>query len=162
MEKINDVKSKFPSDWKLPNVYLLHGSISDEEINELYNHPKVKAHISLTKGEGFGRPLLEATISQKPVIASAWSGHTDFLEQSKAILLPGELTQVHPSAVWDKVVIPESKWFTVNYQTASKVLTDVHKNYKNYIPNEFIPIIQCLQRISKKGIQITFLKGKTS
>ena len=36
----------------LPNVYLLHGELLDEEMNELYNHPKVKAHVSFTKGEG--------------------------------------------------------------------------------------------------------------
>ena len=50
-------------------------------MNQLYNHPKVKAHISLTHGEGFGRPLLEATISEKPVIVSNWSGHLDFLNK---------------------------------------------------------------------------------
>ncbi len=31
----------------------------------MYNHPKVKAHVSFTHGEGFGRPLLEASISEK-------------------------------------------------------------------------------------------------
>ena len=44
---------------KLPNVYLLHGDLTDEEMNQLYNHPKVKAHLTFTHGEGFGRPLLE-------------------------------------------------------------------------------------------------------
>ena len=37
----------------LPNVYLLHGEFTDEEMNTLYNHPKVKAMVNLTKGEGF-------------------------------------------------------------------------------------------------------------
>jgi len=43
----------------LPNIYVLNGEFSDSEMNELYNHPKVKAMVSFTKGEGFGRPLLE-------------------------------------------------------------------------------------------------------
>ena len=30
-------------------------------MNHLYNHSKVKAHISFTKGEGYGRPLTEAS-----------------------------------------------------------------------------------------------------
>jgi len=47
----------------LPNIYLLHGELTEKEMNTIYNHPKVKAHISLTKGEGFGRPLLEASVS---------------------------------------------------------------------------------------------------
>ena len=35
--------------------------------------------VSFTKGEGFGRPLLEFSAIGKPIIASGWSGHTDFL-----------------------------------------------------------------------------------
>ena len=62
LEKINEIKSKVKG--KLPNVYLLHGDLEDEEINELYNHPKVKAHVTFTHGEGFGRPLLEACFSE--------------------------------------------------------------------------------------------------
>ena len=56
MEKINSIKSGVKGN--LPNVYLVHGDFDDNEINQLYNHPKVKAHITLTHGEGFGRPLL--------------------------------------------------------------------------------------------------------
>lgn len=116
----------------LPPIYLLHGELSDEEMNALYNHPKVKAHVTFTKGEGFGRPLLEASLSGKPVIASDYSGQLDFLHKPNAVLLPGQLTQVHKSAVWEKVIVPESQWFTVNYGYASAVLKDVFKNYKKY------------------------------
>ena len=112
--KIKDVKSKFPSDWKLPNVYLLHGSLSDEDMNTLYNHPKVKAFVSLTHGEGFGRPLLEATMTGLPVIATNWSGHLDFLDTENSILLGGELIKIPKSVVWKDIIIPESQWFNVN------------------------------------------------
>lgn len=114
---------------KAPNIYLLHGDLTDEEMNSLYNHPKIKAMISFTKGEGFGRPLLEFGITGKPIIASDWSGHKDFLKY--ATLLPGELTQVDKSAA-DKFILRDSKWFTVNYSYASKVLQDVTDNYKKY------------------------------
>ena len=69
----------------IPSVYLLHGEFTDKEMNEIYNHPKVKAMISLTKGEGFGRPLLEFSLVDKPIIVTGWSGHLDFL--SKIMLL---------------------------------------------------------------------------
>lgn len=82
----------------LPNIYLLHGEFSDSEMNELYNHPKVKAMVNLTKGEGFGRPLLEFSLSKKPILTTNWSGHTDFLNPEFTTMLPGQLTQVHPSA----------------------------------------------------------------
>ena len=119
----------------LPPVYLLHGELTDEEMNALNNHPKVKAHITFTKGEGFGRPLLEATLSGKPVIASGWSGQMDFLNRNLATLLPGQLTPVHKSAQWENVIIPESQWYTVNYNYASAAIKDIYKNYKKYETN---------------------------
>ena len=128
LNKINSVKSQFPSDWKLPNVYLLHGDLSGEEINYLYNHPKVKAFVSLTHGEGFGRPLLEATMTGLPVIASNWSGHVDFLDEEKSILISGEMKQVPKSAVWKDIVIPESQWFNVNEQQTKKALVFTFEN----------------------------------
>lgn len=114
----------------LPNIYLLHGDLTDEEMNSLYNHPKIKAHVSFTKGEGYGRPLAEASLSVKPILASNYSGHLDFLKHG--VLLPGTMTNVHPSAAWDKVILKESSWFTVDYGHAGQAMIDVIDNYKNY------------------------------
>ena len=132
LEKINKIRVAV-GDKDLPNVYLLHGELEDTEVNELYNHPKVKAHVSFTKGEGYGRPLLEASISQKPVIAPNWSGHIDFLDKDMSVLLPGQVTQIHPSAVVQNMLLAESGWFTVDYKKAAETLEDVYKNYKNYL-----------------------------
>ena len=129
LDKIRAIQQYVGGD--LPPVYLLHGEFSDEDINELYNHPKIKAFVSFTKGEGYGRPLLEFTTSQKPVIAPNWSGHVDFLSELST-LLPGMLTPIHPSAVIQNMILPESAWFTVNDKEASKTLEDVFKNYKKY------------------------------
>lgn len=112
---------------------MLHGTFSDEEINTLYNHPKIKAHVSFTKGEGYGRPLLEASISAKPIIAPNWSGHIDFLQGDMSILLPGQVTQIHPSAVVPNLLIAESGWFSISENVASSALHDVWKDYKKFL-----------------------------
>jgi glycosyltransferase involved in cell wall biosynthesis len=112
-------------------IYLLYGDLTDNEMNSLYNHPKIKAMVSLTKGEGFGRPLLEFTMTGKPVIASNWSGHKDFLPLDKAVMIGGVLTDVHDSAV-DKFVLKNSKWFTANYSEASAVLKLVRDEYDTF------------------------------
>jgi len=101
-------------------------------MNSLYNYPKIKAMISFTKGEGYGRPLAEFSLTGKPILASNWSGQLDFLHPEYCTLLPGQLTEVHPSAS-DKFIVKESKWFTIQYQYASKVIKDVYKNYKKYL-----------------------------
>ncbi len=129
LNKINQVKSIFPKDWKLPPIYLLHGDLSIEEMNELYNHPKVKSMVSLTHGEGFGRPLLEATMVGLPVIASNWSGQTDFLNVNQSLLLPGKLEQVPSSAVWKDIIISESKWFSVDDSGVYKTLNYCFENH---------------------------------
>ena len=133
LDKIKAVKDTIEGD--LPNIYLLHGDFEDTEMNDLYNHPKVKAHINLTHGEGFGRPLLEASISQKPVITSNWSGHIDFLHKDLSILLPGSLQNVERGSIPDDFMVDGSQWFTVNYQQASATMKDVYKKYKKYTPN---------------------------
>jgi hypothetical protein len=136
-----------------PNVYLMHGDLSPTELNELYNHPKVKAHISFTKGEGFGRPLLEASLSEKPVIAPNWSGHIDFLKHST--LLPGNLQEIHPSVIWDKVLVKGSRWFYVNQLYAEKVLKDVFKSYKKHLQ-----LAKQQSNLSKKEFSIKKMNEK--
>ena len=132
LAKLKQIKSTVSSN-KLPNVYVLHGDLSDDEMNGLYNHPKVKAHVSFTHGEGFGRPLLEATLSEKPVIASNWSGHVDFLNDKDALLLPGSLNDVKKESFPKNMYVKGAQWFTVNYNYASKMLKDVFDNYSKYI-----------------------------
>tara|TARA_R100000664_G_C2742971_1_gene131176 strand:+ start:262 stop:1617 length:1356 start_codon:yes stop_codon:yes gene_type:complete len=129
MDRIQQIILPYGND--IPNIYLLHGDLTDDEMNSLYNHPKVKAMVSFTKGEGYGRPLQEFSLSGKPVIASNWSGHVDFLHKDYCTLLPGQLNPVHKSAQ-DNFIVNQSKWFTVNYQYAAKVLQDCIKNYKSY------------------------------
>jgi len=101
-------------------------------MNELYNHPKIKCMVNTTKGEGFGRPLLEFTQTKKPIITTSWSGHIDFLKNDMSVLLPGTLGDVHPSAQ-NKWLIQGSKWFDVDIIALNKALKDMYKNYKNWV-----------------------------
>ena len=130
LKKIEIIKKTVVAN-SLPNIYLLHGEFTDEEMNELYNHSKVKAMVSLTKGEGFGRPLLEFSLTKKPIIASGWSAQVEFLDPNFTIALKGELKPVGPSAVNDWV-IAESQWFNVDYAQVGHYLKDMFENYKNY------------------------------
>ena len=129
LKKINDIKKTVRG--KLPKVYLIHGDLTNEEMNGLYNHPKVKLMINLTKGEGFGRPLLEFTQTKKPIITTGWSGHVDFLKPDMSVLLPGTLNGVHKSAQ-NKWLIEGSKWFDVDTMALGKALKDIYKNYKTW------------------------------
>ena len=130
IQLINKVRTKYGNS-SSPNIYLLHGEVTDEEMNLLNNDPKIKTFISFTKGEGFGRPLLEGAITGKPVITTNWSGHLDFLKPDYNILIGGNLQPIHPSAS-NEFLIKDSRWFNIDENIASKAMKDVFKNYKNY------------------------------
>jgi glycosyltransferase involved in cell wall biosynthesis len=130
IKRIQAIKSTVKAS-KFPNIYLLHGEFSDAEMNEIYNHPKVKAMVSLTKGEGFGRPLLEFSLTNKPIITTGWSGHTDYLNPEFTTLLKGNLTKIHPSAA-NNMLLADAEWFSVDYSQLGHYLKDMFENYKNY------------------------------
>ena len=129
-EKLEGVLKTFGD--KCPSVYLLHGDMEETDMSNLYHHPKVKAMISFAKGEGYGRPMAEFTLTGKPIIASGWSGQMDFLPADNAVLLEGSLTPVHESAA-DQFCMKEAQWFTANYSNAANKIYDVYNNYNTYL-----------------------------
>lgn len=131
LKKIDAIKKTVPSSI-LPKVYLIHGDFSDAEMNEIYNHPKIKSMVCLTKGEGFGRPLLEFSLVNKPIIASGWSGHVDFLNPEFTGLLKGELKPIHPSAQVPDMLIEGSHWFSPDHTHMGQMIIDVYENYKEW------------------------------
>jgi glycosyltransferase involved in cell wall biosynthesis len=129
-QKIEDVVKSFGQ--KCPPIYLLHGDMEETDMSNLYHHPKIKAMISFTKGEGYGRPMAEFTLTGKPIIASGWSGHMDFLPAEHTVFLEGTLTQIDESAA-DQFILKEAQWFSANYSNAANKIYDVYKNYNSYL-----------------------------
>jgi glycosyltransferase involved in cell wall biosynthesis len=138
-------------------VNLLHGDLSDEEMTALYTHPKVKAFVSLSHGEGFGLPLFEAVYNGLPVIAPDWSGPVDFLympakkgsKKMKQMFssVSYDIGPVQKAAVWPGVIEEDSQWCFAKEWHYKKVIRDVYKNHgaalskakklKKYICEEF-------------------------
>ena len=131
LKKIEMIKKSVNSK-TLPNIYVLHGDLTDDEMNQMYNHPKVKAHITFTHGEGFGRPLLEASFSGKPIIAPISTGQSDFLDKEYTIELPHSMAKVPDSAFPKDYLNPEAVWSIVNYNLAGRIMVDVFTNYDKY------------------------------
>ena len=129
LKQINNIKDQVSGN--LPNIYLLHGEMTDKEMNLLNNDPKVKSFVSFTKGEGFGRPLLEGAITGKPTITTNWSGHIDFIRPEYNCLIGGELKKVHDSAA-NQFLLKEAQWFNIDTKVASAAMKDVFKKYKKY------------------------------
>lgn len=139
-------------------IYLLHGNMSEGEMKSLYTHPKIKAIVSTTHGEGFGLPLFEAVCNSLPVIAPKWSGHVDFLmapvkEDGRVKVknhftsIDFEVSQVNKESVWDGVIQADSSWCHVKKASVMDCMRRVFKNHQaslstakklqEYVLNEF-------------------------
>jgi hypothetical protein len=95
---------------QFPKVNLLHGRMTDAEVASLYCDKRIRALVSLTRGEGFGLPLLEAAACDLPVIATDWSAHTEFLGRGKFIKVDYALSQVHASRVDGAIFMEGTRW----------------------------------------------------
>lgn len=95
---------------KGPKVHLVHGDMNDSEVAALYKHPQIKALVSLTRGEGYGLPILEAAASGLPVIATGWSGHLDFLRHGKYVSVYYQLADVHASRIDGRIFVKGARW----------------------------------------------------
>ena len=125
-------------------VYLLHGDMSEEEINSLYNEPKIKALISTSHGEGYGLPIFEAAYNELPVVVPDWGGQVDFLYKPKEdkkgkIKKKGlfakvdyNLGPIQKEAIWEPILIENSNWCYPKQGSFKMKLREVFKDYKRF------------------------------
>lgn len=121
------------------SITLVHGHLKDGQLESLYTNPKIKAIVSTTHGEGYGLPLLEAAANSLPVIATDWSGHTDFLympdgEEKKRMFgkVDYELKPIEQAHVWQGVLEAGTQWAYPKMVSYKEKLRDCYKDYGRY------------------------------
>jgi glycosyltransferase involved in cell wall biosynthesis len=145
-----------------PKVYLLHGDMNDHEVASLYKEESIKALVSLTKGEGFGLPILEAAACALPVIATGWSGHTEFLNLGKYINVFYKLAQIPKSRVDNSIFVPNARWANVSEEDFKKKILKFRNSCE--IPQQWAKDLQSkiVDNYSQEKINIKyndFVKG---
>lgn len=118
------------------SVNLVHGYMSESEIQGLYRHPKIKCMINLAHGEGFGLPMFDAAAAGLPVITVGWGGQKDFLYKNGEALFSEveyDLLPVQDECVWEDVLIKDSKWTFAKEESYKNKLKDMVENYEVYL-----------------------------
>ena len=95
---------------EFPKIYFLHGNLTPEEICSIYKRPDIKCYLSLTRGEGFGLPHLEAAASGLPVMATNWSSHVEFLSLGKFISINYDLSEIPKERVDNRIFTAGMRW----------------------------------------------------
>jgi glycosyltransferase involved in cell wall biosynthesis len=120
---------------QFPKVHLLHGDMNDDEVVALYRNPSIKALVALTRGEGFGLPILEAAACGLPVIATGWSGHMDFLKHGKFVNVFYQLQQIDKTRADNNIFMPGSRWAQPSEQDFKKRVLKFRNN--STVPREW-------------------------
>lgn len=115
---------------EFPKVHLLHGDMTDNEVHALMHNESIKALVALTRGEGFGLPILEAAAAGLPVVATNWSAHTEFLGLGKYIDIDSRLVEIHPSRVDNQIFMKDSKWAAPSEECFKRKIKKLHSNYE--------------------------------
>ena len=122
-------------------VYLLHGNLSESEINSIYASNNISAYVTATHGEGFGLPIFEAAYNGIPVVATDWSGHLDFLScpekksgKTKKMFarVNYSLSEIPKEVVWKDILVEGSLWANVNQKSFKDQMRKVYSNYGMY------------------------------
>lgn len=79
---------------KAPTILLLQGLLPAADMPRLY--ATGDAFVLPSRGEGWGRPYMEAAACQVPVLATRWSGQLDFLHDENSFLIDIESVQPAP------------------------------------------------------------------
>ena len=145
LNKVMEEVKKESGDFKC-KVFLLHGNLSEEEMKGLYRHPKIKAFVTTTHGEGFGLPMFEAAIAELPIAAPAWSSYVDFLFAPKKdkktgkvknkahfVKIDFDLKNVQKEAVWNGVIQADSQWCWVKEHSVRDAMRELFKNHQVHL-----------------------------
>jgi len=131
-----------------PNVTVLRGFLSAEELAALYRTADVL--LSLHRAEGFGLPMLEAMAHGVPVVATGWSGNLEFMDGRNGVLVPYSLVPVRdPAAIYGNSVWAEPE--VAAAAAALHRLASDHEHYRQMAEAAYATVRSATPRLPLTG-----------
>jgi glycosyltransferase involved in cell wall biosynthesis len=117
---------------EFPKIYLIHGNMTKNDMLEMYNAKSIKALVTLSRGEGFGLPILEAASANLPIVSVNWSGQLEFLNNGKFLKVDYVLKEIHESRIDNRIFIKGAKWAEYQSHSFKRKMKDLRSDYKIY------------------------------
>ncbi len=105
-------------------IVVLPDKIAARDMPALYRI--AHAYVSPTRGEGWGRPFMEAMASGVPVIATRWSAHLEFLHDENGYLI--DVDSVGPADGVEVPLYAKQHWANPSAAHLQELLQRVHRD----------------------------------
>lgn len=143
-----------------PHIVLIHDSLRRNEIAALLSH--ADAFVSLHRAEGFGRSLAESMLLGKPVIATNYSGNTDFMTSANSCPVKYSLISVKPGEypfaegqVWADADVEHAAWYMRRLAQKRSYRESIGAAARDTMNRDFSPEVtgrRCLRRLQALGL----------
>ncbi len=110
---------------RVPDIVIVDDLLGPEAMASLYAACDVV--VAPTRGEGWGRPLMEAMAMGRPVIATAWSGPAAFVDGTVGWPLDFRLVPVPPEALAEVPAYAGHLWAEPDAGDLAHALRDAHE-----------------------------------
>lgn len=108
----------------LAPIVLLRDTLAAADMPALYT--AAHAYVAPTRGEGWGRPFMEAMASGVPVIATRWSAHLEYMNDANSLLL--DVHDIAGSNDPDAPVYAGQHWAEPSHPHLVSLLQRVHRD----------------------------------
>jgi glycosyltransferase involved in cell wall biosynthesis len=102
------------------NVELLMSRMTTKQIANLYS--SADCFVLPSRGEGWGRPYMEALLAGVPIIAPRWSGCLEFTNETNAFYFDGELTPTGKMAAAEWAYFKDQHWLEPSLGSVCKAM----------------------------------------
>ena len=108
----------------IADLVIVEDLLSAHDMCRLYS--AASAVVAPTRGEGWGRPLVEAMAMGRPVVATAWSGPSAFLDDTVGWPVGFDLVPVSAAAAAEIPVFDGHRWAEPRADELAAAMRDVH------------------------------------
>lgn len=119
------------------NIYYMCGHLNKTEVNSLISD--VDVYVSLHRSEGFGLIMAEAMYLGTPVIATDWSGNTEFMNSENACMVGYDMIELDrdyepfkKGNLWADAHVDEASEYMVRLYEDNKYYKYISENAKKY------------------------------